>query len=195
MPWEKSFDLDMALDGAIKVFWAKGYEGTSMTDLTDQMGINKGSLYNAFGSKQELFTKALLKYDQDHRQKRLTKLEALDDPVKAISQLFDILIDEGTADDEKKGCLLFNTALELPNHNQEVHQIVDHIIHHLEDFFIRQIELGQRHGDIAKTLNPSETARSLIALIVGFRVLSRGAYTVNDLKAVKNDALKLIGAQ
>lgn len=195
MPWEKSFDLDMALDGAIKVFWAKGYEGTSMTDLTDQMGINKGSLYNAFGSKQKLFTKALLKYDQDHRQKRLTKLEALDDPVKAISQLFDILIDEGTADDEKKGCLLFNTALELPNHNQEVHQIVDHIIHHLEEFFIRQIELGQRRGDIAKTLNPSETARSLIALIVGFRVLSRGAYTVNDLKAVKNDALKLIGAQ
>ncbi len=192
MPWEKSFDLDIALDQAVKVFWAKGYEGTSIADLVDRMGINKGSLYNAFGSKHELFTKALLKYDRDHRQKRFAKLQELDDPIKVVSTMFDILIEEGSADKERKGCLLFNTVLELPNHSQEIRETVDAIIRGIETFFIRQIKLGQQRGDIAKTLNPKETAKSLIALIVGFRILSRGAYTVKELKTVKDAALKLI---
>ena len=192
MPWEKSFDLDTALGRAVKVFWAKGYEGTSMADLVDHMGINKGSLYNAFGSKQELFTKALLKYDLDTRQKRFAQLEVLDDPVKIISTFFDILIEESLADKERKGCMLFNTALELPNHHQEIHDVVDTIINDVEAFFIRQIKRGQKRGDIVKTLDPSDTAKSLIALIVGFRVLSRGAYKVSELKAIKHSALKLI---
>jgi len=192
MPWEKSFDLDNALDRAIKIFWAKGYEGTSMADLVDEMGINKGSLYNAFGSKQELFTKALLKYDRDNRQKKLEQLEALDDPVKAITKFFDGLIEESSADKEKKGCLLFNTALELPNQTHEVHEAVGFAINDLEAFFIRQIKSGQKRGDLAKSLKPNPTAKSLIALLVGFRVLSRGAYTVKELKTVKDSALKLI---
>ncbi|MGB1215804.1 MAG: TetR/AcrR family transcriptional regulator, partial [Pikeienuella sp.] len=55
MPWEKSFDLDDATDKAAAVFWAKGYEATSISDLVAAMGINKGSLYNAFGDKRRLF--------------------------------------------------------------------------------------------------------------------------------------------
>lgn len=51
MPWEKNFNTDLALQQAMKVFWDKGYDATSMTDLTSAMGINKGSLYNAFGGK------------------------------------------------------------------------------------------------------------------------------------------------
>ena len=76
MPWEKNFDLDKATDKAIQVFWKKGYEGTSMSDLIDAMGINKGSLYNAFGSKDELFNRALLRYDQLNRQEALKQLKS-----------------------------------------------------------------------------------------------------------------------
>ena len=195
MPWEKSFDLDTALDRAIKIFWARGYEGTSMADLVDQMGINKGSLYNAFGSKQELFTKALLKYDRDNRQKKLEELEAFDDPVKAITKFFDGLIEESLADKEQKGCLLFNTALELPNQTHEVHEVVGFAINDLEAFFIRQIKSGQKRGELSKALKPNSTAKSLIALIVGFRVLCRGAYKVNELKTIKRDVLKLLCVQ
>ena len=192
MPWQKSFDLDTALDRAVQIFWAKGYEGTSMADLVDQMGINKGSLYNAFGSKQELFTKALLKYDRDNRQKKLEKLEAFDDPVKAITKFFDGLIEESLADKEQKGCLVFNTALELPNQTQEVHEVVGFAINDLEAFFIRQIKSGQKRGRLAKPVKPGQTAKSLIALLVGFRVLSRGAYKVDELKTIKRDVLKLL---
>ncbi|HEY8478984.1 MAG TPA: TetR/AcrR family transcriptional regulator [Spirillospora sp.] len=58
----RSFDADAALDRALEVFWRQGYEGTSLTDLTAAMGINKPSLYAAFGNKEELFGKVLARY-------------------------------------------------------------------------------------------------------------------------------------
>src|SRR5262245_46609850 len=60
----RAFDVDEALDRALKVFWRKGYEGTSVSDLTKAMGINRPSLYAAYGDKQALFRKALERYEQ-----------------------------------------------------------------------------------------------------------------------------------
>src|SRR5882762_10915913 len=60
----RSFDLDKALDAAMQVFWRKGYEGASLSDLTRAMGINRPSLYAAFGNKEALFRKALDRYVQ-----------------------------------------------------------------------------------------------------------------------------------
>src|ERR1700724_4481395 len=58
----RSFDIDGALDGALHVFWRKGYEGTSLSDLTNAVGVNRPSLYAAFGDKKALFRKALDRY-------------------------------------------------------------------------------------------------------------------------------------
>src|SRR5262245_55716229 len=58
----RAFDLDSALDQALRTFWEKGYEGSSLTDLTKAMGINRPSLYAAFGNKEELFRRALARY-------------------------------------------------------------------------------------------------------------------------------------
>lgn len=57
-----AFNQDEALDKALKVFWSRGYEGTSMSELTEALGINKPSIYAAFGNKEELFRKALARY-------------------------------------------------------------------------------------------------------------------------------------
>lgn len=192
MPWEKSFNLDDALARATQVFWAKGYEATSMTDLVDGMGINKGSLYNAFGSKKALFTRALLQYDRDHRQSMLARLEALDDPIVAITRLFDTLIAESLADTAKKGCLLVNTALELPNQTADVREIIAAVIADFEAFFQRQIKLGQKRGVVAKKVKAKDTAQSLLSLLFGLRVLARGDFDASGLRAIKTDALRLV---
>lgn len=193
MPWEKSFDLEEAIERAQKVFWAKGYEATSITDLTNSMAINKGSLYNAFGSKKELFTRALLAYDRDNRQKGLKQLEALDDPILAITTLFEGLIAESAADTERKGCFLVNTALELPNHADDVREMIGSALGDFEKFFERQITLGQKRGCIPTSVKASETAKSLLSLVVALRVLARGVFDTAGLRAIKNDALRLIG--
>ena len=192
MPWEKSFNLDNALARATKVFWAKGYAATSMADLVDAMEINKGSLYNAFGSKKALFTRALLQYDRDHRQSMLAQLEALDNPIVAIARLFDALIAESIADTEKKGCLLVNTALELPNQSADVREIIGAVIADFEAFFKRQIKRGQNRGVISKKVKANDTAKSLFSLLIGLRVLARGDFDASGLRAIKRDALRLI---
>ena len=60
MPWEKTFDVDVAIDRATEVFWEKGFESASLADLIKATGVNKGSFYNAFGSKKKLFTASLV---------------------------------------------------------------------------------------------------------------------------------------
>lgn len=192
MPWEKNFDLDVALDKAIKVFWKKGYEGTSMSDLINAMEINKGSLYNAFGSKDELFNRALLRYDRLNRQKALAQLREIEDVREIITMFFEGLITETKEDAEKKGCFLVNTALDLPNQSAEIQKIVTEALKEIEEFFIEIIEKAQKAGQLEKKINAKEKATSLVALIVGLRVLARGTYEANSLKAIKTQALQLL---
>lgn len=192
MPWVKDFDVDEAVDDAMKVFWAKGYEATSISDLTGAMKINKGSLYNAFGSKKALFIRALLKYDRDTRQRAFRDLEAMDDPIQAIEAFFDGLIAESKADTDRKGCLLVNTALELPNHDDDIGDMVRATLKDFEQFFERMVTLAKARGEAPSDLDSGDAARSLIAQAFGLRVLSRGAFSIASLEAIRTQAIRLV---
>lgn len=192
MPWEKTFDLDDATDKAMQVFWKKGYEGTSMADLIKAMQINKGSLYNAFGSKKALFDRALARYDQQSRAVRLAELREWDDPVAAIDAFFSGMIEEAQQDPSCLGCFVINTAQDLPNQPPEVAEIVTTSLNEIEGFFCEMITRGLETGQIAGTLNAAETAKGLLSLFVGLRVLSRGAGSPETLSAVRNSAMALI---
>ena len=194
MPWVKDFDVDVAVDNAMRTFWAKGYEATSISDLIEAMRINKGSLYNAFGSKKALFTRALLKYDRENRRDVVKQLEALDDPVEAIATLFDSMIAESACDPDRKGCFLINTALELPNHAHDIQDMVRSALRDMEQFFERTVELARTRGEARPDLDAGETAKSLLTLLVGLRVLARGAFDADGLQAIRTQALRLIAA-
>jgi len=193
MPWEKSFNEEVALENAMHVFWGKGFEAASIADLIEETGVNRGSLYNAFGGKRSLFVKSLLKYDRDTRQSKLAQLEALDDPKQAISQFFDRIVAETVEDQDRKGCFLINTSLELPSHDAEVNQIVVKGLRELEAFFRRCIEVGQARSEIPKDIKPEAVAKTLLALLVAIRVLSRGVYTETALQTIADEAKHLIG--
>ena len=81
----KAFDEDRALDAAVDCFWLRGYEGTSVRDLTAAMGIGGPSLYNAYGDKRELFERALRRYAERSMRERITRLEATHQPKEAIN--------------------------------------------------------------------------------------------------------------
>ncbi len=192
MPWVKDFDEEDVVKRAMKVFWAKGYESTSISDLLRVMEINKGSFYNAFGSKKALFVRALLKYDRENRQRSIATLEALGDPVASIKTLFDGLVKESLADTEQKGCLLVNTALDLPNHSEDIKEMVTSALKDFEKFFERLIRVGQERGEIPDTIDVSQTAKSLLTQVVGLRVLARGVFDEASLRAIGIQALDQI---
>ena len=192
MPWEKTFDTNIAIDRATQVFWAKGYDSTSLADLLKATQINKGSFYNAFGSKKSLFTQSLTKYDQEIRRDALTRFSALNDPIAAISRFFDMLLDESLNDKDCKGCFLVNTALDSPNHDADIQAIVKKAMTELQTFFEEQVSLGISTGAIPADKDPDATAKSLLAQLVGLRVLARGVLDADSLTTIKSQALNLL---
>ena len=192
MPWEKTFDIDKATDKAIEVFWKKGYEATSMSDLTQAMQINKGSLYNAFGSKKALFDRALARYDQNNRAAKLEKLRKSPDAVAAITGLFDSLIEDARQDPRNLGCFVVNTAQDLPNQPPEVAKVVKGSLDDIERFFAEMIEKGHAAGQIPSSVGASDTAQALLSMLVGLRLLSRGVAGIPALESIREGALRLI---
>ena len=192
MPWEKTFEIQDVVDKVMHVFWAKGYVDTSITDLLEATGLKRSSLYNAFGGKRDLFVKALCKYDRETSRATLSRLEAIEAPRQAIQSLFEGVIQETLSDPDQKGCLLVNTSLELPAHDKEIQTIVKTGLRAVEAFLQRQIELGLARSELAESIDPQETARALVALITGIRVLGRGAYEESALRSIAAQALRLI---
>ncbi|MBL4751920.1 MAG: TetR/AcrR family transcriptional regulator [Amylibacter sp.] len=192
MPWEKTFDTDDVIARAIKVFWHKGYAASSMADLTKAMGINKGSLYNAFGSKKKLFVRALQQYDRDRTQRTLSKMYAKEAPLDAINGLFDHVINHNCSNPDNKGCLLVNTALDFPHHDADIQKMVTKSLDNLKDFFEANIIRGQSDGSIPAHIDPQTTAHVLRSLIVGLQVLSRGASDPGAFEAVKVQVIDML---
>ncbi len=192
MPWEKSFDEDEAVGKAMKVFWQKGFGPASLADLIAGTGITRGSLYNAFGGKEQLYVKALQKYDKDKRRAMLAELEAMDDPKRAIAALFDGIVAETISDTEKKGCFLVNTASELSTHGKEVNRIVRNGLRETEAFLRRSVEVGQARRQFPPTLDPEATAKGLLGMIAAIRVLGRGMFDESSLQTIAAQAQRLL---
>lgn len=192
MPWEKSFNEADVLDSAMGVFSKKGYDSTSLTDLIQATGINKGSLYNAFKGKKDLFTQSLLRYDAKFRGEYIAELEAMDDPKVAIVRFFDDLVTTTIEDPEKRGCFIVNTAGDIGGHSDEVKRIVVSSMDYVEAFFRRCIEIGQTRGDIPTSIDAQTTAKTLFGLMVAIRLLGRGVFDRSQLEIIAQEAVRLI---
>jgi TetR/AcrR family transcriptional repressor of nem operon len=113
----REFDESRALEAAMQCFWRRGYEATSLRDLTVAMGLTPPSLYNSFGDKQQLFELTLERYLDRTTRDRLHRLEATFAPRQALEQFFAEIIDHSAKDRQRKGCFLVNSALEIAPHD------------------------------------------------------------------------------
>lgn len=188
MPWEKQFDKQAALDQALKAFWSRGYEATSMQDLVDCMGVNRGSIYATYGDKRALFLSALKTYDE-RRRKMLAEFETRYSPRDAIREVFLAFTREISGDAGNRGCFLTNTALELAAHDPEIRKLVAEAQADVEAFFARMIKKGKARGDIAARAKSGVAARGLLASLLGVLVLIRSRPDAALLNAIVDDAL------
>lgn len=190
MPWEKQFDAKDVLDKAMRTFWKHGYEATSMQDLVDCTGINRGSLYATFGDKRALFLASLGSYNEQFCGKLLSDLEERYRPREAIRRLFLAFTAKVAENGGSDGCFLTNTALELASHDKEVAKIVAEAQREVESFFVRTIKSGKACGEIAAHVSPADTARGLLSSLIGLAVLARSRPERPLLQSVIDEAVR-----
>ena len=188
----RGFDETAALDAAIECFRQRGYEATSVRNLTDCMGIGPTSLYNSFGDKRALFIKALERYVDCSVRARLARLESSLPPKQAVRTLIEDVVERSLTDRTRGGCLLINSALEIAPHDPEVGAEIAKRLGEIEGFFRRSISAAQSSGTIPRKLNSSDFARLLLSVLLGIRVLARSKPERTLLEGVARPALSLL---
>ena len=192
MARKKQFGIDEVKEKAMVAFWDHGYRATSLQDLVDTMGINRASLYDTFGDKYTLFLKTLNSYNDNYVKPYIAERKRKYSPRQAVVGMFDDICDRVQAGEDRNGCFIINTALELSPHDKEVSKIVNRTFVYIEkNFFRKMIIRGQASGEIAKSVVPSTASRILLSLFLGLRVLSRNRPEKVVLNAIKSqvDAL------
>jgi TetR/AcrR family transcriptional repressor of nem operon len=169
----REFDEAAVLGAAIQCFWANGYEATSVRDLASEMGITSASIYNAFGDKRGLYRRALDHYIEESLGERAHRLEKTHPPRELIGAFFEEIIECSLEDQQRKGCMLVNSALELAPHDREAQKVVAGVLVEGENFFRRLIQAGQKDGTIATSQPADDLARLLLGVLLGIRVLAR----------------------
>jgi AcrR family transcriptional regulator len=186
----REFCPDAALAAALGVFWAKGYEGASMTDLTAAMGITKPSLYGAFGNKEQLFHKALDLYENE--KLAYTRDALLQPTARAVAEHFMRgAIEAQTSSSDPKGCLgvIATTAC-----GSEAESIKDEVIKRRASssaMLLERFRQAQRDGDLRSDIEPEALAQYLFTILQGMAVQAGAGATRADLESVLETSLML----
>jgi TetR/AcrR family transcriptional regulator, transcriptional repressor for nem operon len=177
----KGFDRDEALTQAVDVFWANGYEATSLDELTAGMGIGRGSLYNEFGSKHALFVEALDRYRGERFAASEATLANAPTARAGIETLFRGTVERLWGDPARRGCLLVNSAAELAAGDPAVAARAKESFDRFAQLFRSALERGQREGELDGRLDVTATARYLSSAFLGLRLLAK----VTDRRAAE----------
>lgn len=185
----RAFDIDQALDRAVELFWRKGYEGTSLSDLTKAMGINRPSLYAAFGDKQALFSKVIDRYTNGSADFTLKALQAPKAREVAERLLFGAA-EKMCGGDHPAGCLLVQGALAAGNEATSVRRELAARRDQARTLLQQRLQRAKKEGDLPPNAEPAALARYLITVLNGMAVQGAGGATRNDLRRVAEVALQ-----
>jgi TetR/AcrR family transcriptional repressor of nem operon len=189
----KEFDPEAALQSAIELFWQRGFEATSMSDLVEHLGIGRASIYATFGSKHELYLKALERYDRAG----LTPLvRELSQPGPALPAVRAVVRRYATeAADERlrlHGCLVTNTAAELAPHDRAAARQVERNWDQLETVLHSALVRAQAQDELPADRDPLTLARMLLVLLQGLRVVGKASSHPARVRDAAEQALALL---
>ena len=188
MPRPREFDEDDALRKAMETFWTRGFEGTSISDLTEAMGLSRSSLYASFGDKDAVFARVMDRYMRDISAERVRILRTAATMREGVRAFFEHHIRVATDPRTPSGCLVVNTALEIDALAEETadkltsrSRIVDHAMR----------ELLERDG----VPDAKSKALMLVAVSYGIHVMARMHRDRKTLQAIADAALAALGKE
>jgi len=185
----REFDADKALDAALLLFWRRGYEGTSLSALTDAMGINMPSLYAAFGNKEMLFKKALQRYLQGPAYYLPNALKE-STARGAVEKLFAGAIKMVMHPRHPDGCLLVHGALASGPDADNARKELSRIRTAAESAVRHRFEHAITSGDLPASVDAAKLARYVITVVWGLSVQGAGGATRTQLKEVAELAMR-----
>jgi TetR/AcrR family transcriptional regulator, transcriptional repressor for nem operon len=184
----KQFDRNEVLDRATALFWRRGYEATSIRDLVEATGINRGSLYGTFGDKKGLFLAVLDHYGEKVGKPLIAELSD-PDPHRAIERMFDSIIRRTSDPRFPRGCLNTNTSLECPNSGDEISRKIGEGLGQQESAIYAVLRRAQAEGSLNSTLDARALARFFTGVAHGLNVVSKAVADPGVLKDIARVAM------
>ena len=192
MGGRKQFDEEKVMDKAMKLFWTKGVEATSLTDLEQATGLKRGSIYNAFGDKEGLFLEAMDEYAKKIISPMAKALQS-QDVREAVSGVLEALLNRFKNNELPSGCLLTGTC--MVNHilPDDVKRKVSDQVFSVEDALYQTFINAQKSGQLSDEHDPRALARYMMAILLGMAVVDNviaDSTATRDIADVTNKSLE-----
>ena len=188
----REFDVDIALDKAIKVFCEQGYNATSIEDLTGAMGLASGSIYKAFKDKRAVFLAAFDRYKLLRNEQLASAAQASGSARERLRRVLAFYIESSKGVEGRRGCMVVGSAVELAIVDREVASRVRASLAGNESFLADLIRQGQSDGSISAEVEADETARIMVCLTQGLRVVGKSGRAPPDTSGAVDIAMKLL---
>jgi TetR/AcrR family transcriptional repressor of nem operon len=179
----REFEVDDALERAMQVFWAKGFEATSLDDLCEATGLGRSSLYAAFGDKHALYTQALDRYEEAAVQRIGAAISSASTVREGIAAFIQRIVDGIIAGPGRRGCFIGNCAAELVRGDRAGAARVRRSLERIETTFRDALVRAKANGEISKAADVDALARFITAGIQGLRLVGKA----NPDRAVLED--------
>lgn len=192
MPRVKQFDQTEVLEKAKELFWKQGYHATSIQNLVDHLGINRASIYDTFGGKNELYEAAFKSYRDENStflKKHFSSFKSVRDAIKTL--LYNAA-EMSLEDPDRKGCFIVNCTTEyLPTHQDFLSEVLQNKAN-FNTIVSQALERGKQNGEFSSDLNSDETASFIFTFLSGLKVTSKVEQSSSALKRMIGVALKVL---
>ena len=180
---------EVALAAAMNAFWEKGYESTSMSDLTEATGLHKASLYKTFGDKHQLFVSALKLYFKKSSKAQKESRNGEENPINAIRNSVDTTIDQCA---EGKGCLAVNSLIEVAPFDVEIDRILKQFRQHLDKHLAGLVDEAKSVRLVSDSVDTKEAVRMISIFLHGLSANMAAGMSANKARTLLHGQLDLV---
>ena len=187
----REFDQEKVLDDAMLAFWRQGYLGTGVQQLVTATGINRASLYSTFGNKRQLFLMALKRYTGICVGELRAALGTGNSRVAGIRNMLDHFM--GGILKTSRGCMLYNTALEVSTYDKQISKTVEAGMREIESLLVEQVQAAQAEGELSAGLEPLMLARTVMAAMQSMTIRGGADAAPEVLESIRDGAMLIFG--
>lgn len=188
----RQYDEHLALEAAVQVFWTKGFSATSLDDLSAAMGMNRPSIYRAFGDKDTIYRKALMQFCEGMEDAFARTMLAEDDIRKALTRFYREALATYTAGEQPRGCMVMSTAVAAATCHPEIQAGLLTIVRDLDKKMAMRLQQAIDDGQLPSSFDASGRAAIAQSLLHSLSLRARAGETQRQLRRIIKTGVEVI---